>query len=337
MASCLRMHGSAQSAGNITHLSRGTAFAAGLFRRTGTKTSLDLPIPFLFPISQRAVPSQPTMTKMIVMPASMSQTAPGPCLTPWSCLLTPQPTDRCPQCWRERARLRGRLASTKMSLYQKGIVRKVWAWKLRRWGPRPCWSPASSVACGQEMEISYTDVRLTCWPAFLARGGCTSSTLLVQDVGRSFRKLLRYSSFKKIHALIYTHMYTHTHLSGFRNSNITIFDLRVACTLVHILLCTQTTCALKRTQMHSVELALYCMSYFASPCLWNTRLSCWTKRESQANIYLFIWRSDGCRLTELHFGWRHFFFPWLHFHTLAYFSWMCHLKKTCLSPVRFKF
>lgn len=78
----VRMHGSAQSAGSITHLFGGTAFAAGLFRRTGTKTCLDSPIPFLFPISQRAALSTPKMMKMTAMAASTSQTAPGPCLTP---------------------------------------------------------------------------------------------------------------------------------------------------------------------------------------------------------------------------------------------------------------
>lgn len=211
------MHGSVRSAGSTTHLSRGTAFAAGLFGKTGTKTSLGSPIPSLFPTSRRAVLSPPRMTRTTAMPASTSQTAPGPCLTPSSCPLTPQPIDRCPPRCQERAKLPGLPASTKMSRSPKGIVRKVWAWKWKRSGPRPCWSPASSAVCDQGMGTSSTDVRLTCSPAFLARGGCTSSTLLVQDAGRSFRMLLRYSSFKKC---------TRTHSlsqSVFRTSAITCF------------------------------------------------------------------------------------------------------------------
>lgn len=121
----LRMHGSVRSAGSTTPLSRGTAFAAGLFGRTGTRTSLGSPIPSLFPTSQHAVLSLPTMTRTTAMPASTSPTAPGPCLTPSSCPLTPQPIDRCPARCQERVKLPGLPASTKMSRSPKGIVRKV--------------------------------------------------------------------------------------------------------------------------------------------------------------------------------------------------------------------
>lgn len=92
----LRMLGSAQSARNITPLSRGTVFAAGLCVRTGTKTFLDLPIPFLFLTSQHVVPSLPTMRKMTVTQALISQTAAGQCLILSFCPPTPQLTDHCP-------------------------------------------------------------------------------------------------------------------------------------------------------------------------------------------------------------------------------------------------
>lgn len=204
------MHGSAQSAGSITHLSRGTAFAAGLYVRTGTKMSPDLPTPFLFLISQHAALSLPTMRKMTATQALMSQTAAGQCPTPSSCPPTPQLIDRCPLCFRAKARLPGRLASTMTISSQREIVRKAAAWKLKKSGLRHCWSLASSVECDHAMEISYTDVRLTCLPVFHVQGGCISSRLLVQDVERSSKKLLKYSSFKTECA----HKHTHTFLSG---------------------------------------------------------------------------------------------------------------------------
>lgn len=149
----LRMRGNAQSAGSITHLSRSTVFAAGLYVRTGTKMFPDLPIPFLFLISQHAALSPPMMRKMTVIQASMSQTAAGQCLTLLSCPPTQQLTDRCPLCLQGKARGRGPQASTGMSSSQTGIVRKIWAWRLKKLGLRHCWSLASSVECDHVMEI----------------------------------------------------------------------------------------------------------------------------------------------------------------------------------------
>lgn len=151
--SYLRMRGNAQSAGSITRLSRSTVFAAGLCVRTGTKMSPDLPIPFLFLISQHAALSPPTMRKMTVIQASMSQTAAGQCLTLLSCPPTRQLTDPCPLCLQGKARDRGPPASTEMSSCQMGIVRRIWAWRLKKLGLRHCWSLASSVECDHVMEI----------------------------------------------------------------------------------------------------------------------------------------------------------------------------------------
>lgn len=207
------MRGSAQSAGSITHLSRGTVSAAGPYVRTGTKMSPDLPIPFLFLISQHAALSPPTTRKMTVTLALMCQIAAGQFPTQLSCPPTPQLTDPFPLCLQGKARRPGLPASTKMSSSQRGIIRKVWAWRLNKLGLRHCWSLASSVECDRAMEILYMAVRLTCLPVFHVQGGCTSFRLLVQDVGRSFKKLLRYSSFRKRanqHIHTYGRVWKHT-------------------------------------------------------------------------------------------------------------------------------
>lgn len=149
----LRMRGSAQSVGGITHLSRGTVFAAGLYVRTGTKMSPDSPIPFLFLISQHAALSPPMMRKMTATQALMSQTAAGQCLTLSSCPPTLQLTDHCPPWLEGKARGLGLPASTKMSSCQKGRVKKIWGWKLKKLGQRHCWSLASCVECDRAMEI----------------------------------------------------------------------------------------------------------------------------------------------------------------------------------------
>lgn len=149
----LRMRGNAQSVGSITHLSRSTVFAVGLYVRTGTKMSPDLPIPFLFLISQHVALSLPMMKKMTATQALMSQTAAGRCPTLSSCPPTPQLTDPCPLCLQGKARGLGPPASTKMSSSQKGIVRKIWVWRLKKLGLRHCWSLASSVECDHAMEI----------------------------------------------------------------------------------------------------------------------------------------------------------------------------------------
>ncbi len=147
------MHGSAQSAGSITHLSRGTVFAAGLYVRTGTKMSRDSPIPSLFLTSQHAALSPPMMRKMTATQALMCQTVAGQCRTPSSCPPTPQLTDHCPLWLQGKARGLGPPASTRMSSSQKGRARKIWAWRLKKLGPRHCWSLASSVECDHAMEI----------------------------------------------------------------------------------------------------------------------------------------------------------------------------------------
>lgn len=157
-----RMRGSAQSAGSIIHHTRNTACAAGPYARTGTKTSPDSPIPSLSLTSQHAAPSPPMTRKTTVTQVSMSRTAAGQCRIPSSCPPTPRQTGPYPQCSQAGAKGLGPPASTKTSSCQKGRARKVWAWRLRKSGPRLCWSPASSVECDHAMEISYTDVRLTC-------------------------------------------------------------------------------------------------------------------------------------------------------------------------------
>lgn len=147
------MRGSAPSAGSITRLSRGTVFAAGLYVRTGTKTSPDSPIPFPFPTSRHAALSPPTTRKTTATQASMSQTAAGRCLILSSCPPAPQLTDRCPLCLWCEARARGPPPATRMSSSQKERVRKIWAWRLKKLGPRLFWSLASSVECDRVTEI----------------------------------------------------------------------------------------------------------------------------------------------------------------------------------------
>lgn len=149
----LRMRGSAQNAGSITHLTRGIVFAAGPYVRTGTKMSLDSPILSLFLTSQHAACSPPMMKKMTATLALMSQTAAGRCLTLSSCPPTPQLTDPCPPWLQGKARHSGHPASSRMSSSQMGTVRKIWGWRLKKLGLRHCWSLASSVECDHAMEI----------------------------------------------------------------------------------------------------------------------------------------------------------------------------------------
>lgn len=147
-----RMHGSAQSAGSIIYLSRGTVFAAGLCGKTGSKMSLDLLIPSLSPTSQHVALLPTTMKTMTVTQASMSQTAAEQYQIPSSCLPTPQLTAHCPLRSRVKGRDRCLSASTRMSSSQRERVRKVWAWKLKTFGLRRCWSRVSSVECDHVME-----------------------------------------------------------------------------------------------------------------------------------------------------------------------------------------
>lgn len=148
-----RMPGNAQSAKSITHLSRGTVFAAGLYVRIGTKMSLDSPIPFLSPTSQHAALSQPMMRKMTVTRASTSQTAAGQSLTLSSCPPTPQLTDHCPLWLQVKWKVLGPLASTRMGSSQEGGVRTTLAWKSKMRSLGNCWSLASCVECDHATEI----------------------------------------------------------------------------------------------------------------------------------------------------------------------------------------
>lgn len=124
-----RMHGSALSAGSTTHLYRGTVFDAGPCAKTGTKISPDLPIPFLFLTSRRAVPSPPTMRTTTAMLALTSQTAAGRCLTLSSFPLTPMQIGRCPPCQQGGVRGLGPQPSSRLICIQELRVRKTWAWR----------------------------------------------------------------------------------------------------------------------------------------------------------------------------------------------------------------
>lgn len=131
-----RTRGSAQSVGSITHLCRSTVFAAGLYVKTGTKMSLDLPTPFLSLTSQHAALSPPTMKKMTVTQASMFQTAAGQCLTLSYCPPTLQLIDLCPLCSQRKARGHGPPVSWRTSSCQEERVRRTWAWRSKKWDQR---------------------------------------------------------------------------------------------------------------------------------------------------------------------------------------------------------
>lgn len=125
----LRMHGSVQSAGSTTLLSSATAYAAGLYARTGTKTSHGWSTHFPSPTSQHAVLWPRETMRRKATQALTSQTASGPCLTPSSCPPTPPPTACCPPGFQGRERVLGREPFPGRSSSLGERVRKAWGWK----------------------------------------------------------------------------------------------------------------------------------------------------------------------------------------------------------------
>lgn len=113
--------------------------------------------------------------------------------------------------------------------------------------------------------------------------------------------------------LSHTHTHTRTHTrQTLEIQKLHLFSLRVACTLVQILLRTQTTCIKTCTDTlgsHSLLVACLILHRAASKVRWNAKFDVLTfglfaalpERGTQirTDIYLFIWGSGGCSDNEL--------------------------------------